>query len=492
MTRRRLAAVPDTPRRGLALIRVSKARGREDLVSPELQRTAIGDYAARQGIDVVEWVEALDESASRARSAWWARLEQAVGQVEAGERDVVLVWKFHRAARRRRQWAVALDRIEVAGGTIESATEGIDTTTSAGRFTRGMLAEMAAFEAERIGEQWKEAQARRRRLGLPHTGGPRFGYTYSREHGYQPHPEQAPVLAELYRRYTAGEGFLQLAAWLNAQQVPTMRGGRWAVQTLIRQLDSGFAAGLLYIHRTGELLPGAQPRLITGAEWQQYQAQRARLRKMPARTRRPVYPLSGLVRCGLCRSSMSAYSTPRGVGYMLRCTGWSSARTCTGVWITRAAVERHVRAWVTEQAGDLDVRAATTVARRAAATAAKVDRARLARRVTALDTALTRLTVDRASGLVPELAYRQARDQISSERDDVTALLEQAQEDAVALSGSHTGIVRGLDRDWDTLATTDRRDLLAALLRRVEVRPDEPRVVPHPRWEPDPWAVVPS
>jgi site-specific DNA recombinase len=59
---------------------------------------------------------------------------------------------------------------------IESATEQIDTTTSTGRFTRGMLAEMAAFEAERIGDTWREAHSRRVRMGLPKDGKPRFGY----------------------------------------------------------------------------------------------------------------------------------------------------------------------------------------------------------------------------------------------------------------------------------------------------------------------------
>ena len=175
MSVRRLAAVPDAPRRGIALIRVSKARGRDDVSSPQLQRTAIADYAAGRGIDVVEWVEALAESASRSRSPWWRRLEAAVAAVEAGERDVVLVWKDGRAARHRRNWAVALDRIEVAGGTLETATEGLDTTASTGRLARGMLAEMAACESEQKGEVWKETHARRRAQGMPHAGGPRLG-----------------------------------------------------------------------------------------------------------------------------------------------------------------------------------------------------------------------------------------------------------------------------------------------------------------------------
>src|SRR6476660_7321680 len=149
-----LRPVPESPPRVLGLIRVSKER--DGVVSPEVQRTAISDYSAARGYEITGWLEGLDESGSRARSAWWPRLDQAVAAVEAGEYDVIVVWKFSRTARHRLRWAVALDRVESAGGQLESATEQVDTTTSTGRFTRGMLAELNAFEAERIGEVWKE------------------------------------------------------------------------------------------------------------------------------------------------------------------------------------------------------------------------------------------------------------------------------------------------------------------------------------------------
>src|SRR5690348_7596899 len=85
-----LRAVPDAPRRALGLVRVSKAR--DDMISPELQRTAIEDHAARRGHRIVAWMEGLDESASRERSKWWKRLDEVIALVEAHEIDVVLVW----------------------------------------------------------------------------------------------------------------------------------------------------------------------------------------------------------------------------------------------------------------------------------------------------------------------------------------------------------------------------------------------------------------
>jgi len=206
-------------------VRVSKARGRDDLISPELQRTAIEDHARRSGIAIIDWREVLDESASRERSGWWATLEEAIEQVEAGTLDVLVLWKYNRAARNRRRWAVALDRIEVAGGQIESATEGLDTTTSTGRLARGMLAELAAWEADKIGETWKETHARRTANGLPHSGRPRFGYLYTREHGYQPDPETAPILVQMYERFAGGDSVRSIAKWLNTLGARTTRGG---------------------------------------------------------------------------------------------------------------------------------------------------------------------------------------------------------------------------------------------------------------------------
>lgn len=41
------------------------------MVSPEVQRVAIEDYAASRGYVVAGWLEGLDQSGSRARSAWW-------------------------------------------------------------------------------------------------------------------------------------------------------------------------------------------------------------------------------------------------------------------------------------------------------------------------------------------------------------------------------------------------------------------------------------
>ena len=131
----RLSVVPESPLRALGLIRVSKLgdRDEDDLLSPDIQRVAIEDHCARRGHVITGWIEGIDESGSQRTSAWWAKLDQGVEMIERGDVDVLVVWKFSRVARLRLRWAIAVDRVETAGGGIESATEPLDVSTSSGR-----------------------------------------------------------------------------------------------------------------------------------------------------------------------------------------------------------------------------------------------------------------------------------------------------------------------------------------------------------------------
>ena len=246
-----LRAVPTPAARAVAYIRVSKER--DGMISPELQLASIEQHCERLGYVVVETITDLDLT-----GRFWKRrqVERAIGLIEAGEADVLVVWKVSRVSRNRKDWAIAVDRVEGVGGRMESATEPMDTTTSSGRFARGMLAELAAFESERIGEQWKETHERRVRQGLPANGKPRFGYQYDKATGFTPDPVTGPVLREMYERYLSGQSVYSLVKFLNDGPTRPVTGygvskdGLWSARTIRRILDQGFGAG--YITRHGE------------------------------------------------------------------------------------------------------------------------------------------------------------------------------------------------------------------------------------------------
>jgi site-specific DNA recombinase len=265
--------------------------------------TTRGDAPAR-GYEITGWLEGIDESGSRARSAWWPRLDQAVAAVETGEYDVILVWKYSRVARHRLRWAVAIDRVEDAGGRLESATEQFDTTTSSGRLARGMLAELQAFEAERIGEVWKDVHKSRVPPGSRPTGKPKWGYVYDRREAARARPRDRArarrPLPPLRRRRVR----LRLVRWLNAHGWRTLDRRPWSDRSLRRVLDSGFASGRFRLPRRAA--PGVHEPLIDDQLWQAYLDARAQRRGRPAARAIGPVPALGLVRCGRCGGPMVA------------------------------------------------------------------------------------------------------------------------------------------------------------------------------------------
>lgn len=480
----RVRAVPDTPDRAIGLIRVSKER--DGMVSPEVQRAAISDYATSRGYQIVGWLEGLDESGSRARSAWWPRLEQAVDQVEAGGADVVLVWKFSRTARHRLKWAVALDRVETAGGRMESATEQVDVTTSTGRFTRGMLAELNAFEAERIGEVWREVHARRIRAGRPATGKPRYGYTYDLEHKlHKPDPVTGPILTQLYNRYVAGESVYALVRWLNSHGHATTAGGLWSDRSLRRVMDSGFAAGKFTAG--GVLYDGVHEPLIPAKLWQAYLDARVRRRQAGPRRERSQYLLSGLVRCARCGHAMVAgqFGHERQPKYRCKTGKEKGLAACAGGYVTAKFVEAAVYDWLQDLAADADHAHEAALLTKARRVGAQTDATRLRRAVAKAEAALSRLAVQDAQTPLPASVYAQAHRDLTTQLDGLQTALEDA-ERTVRGTGLNPGrVARGILARWDTAPVAHRRTELATLLDHVAVTTGRPHATFDlvPTWE---------
>jgi len=443
---------------------------REDSISLELQETATRDYAARMGYDVVA-VEADPGISGRT----WARpaVQRVLALVEAHEVDVIVLWKWSRLSRSRRDWAVAADRVETVGGRIESATEAVDVTTSTGRLARGMLTEMAAFESERIGDVWKETHARRIRAGLPANGKPRFGYLYERGTGFTPDPITGPVLAETYRRYLSGQSVYTLVAWLNEGPTRPVSGygvksdGLWSDRTLRRILDSGFAAG--YITVKGEQLPGAHPPLIDTETWEAYQAARAR-RRTYRRIERSEYLLSGLVRCS-CGSTMTAgqFGAQRAAKY--RCKAAHEKRTHTGGYVTASFVETAVHEWLVAREA-LVRQEAEAFAReprpRAIADPTRALRAELAR----IDASIDKLGLQLVESDMPRESYNRLVATLSERRRTTEAAIRAA---TVHARVQPVTVLPDLITNWGRLPIPERREILRALIARVVVTPGRPR-----------------
>jgi len=467
--------------RVIGYVRVSKAK--EEGISPELQQNAIEDWCGRNGASLIDVVTDLDATG---RNFVRAGVQSVISRVEAGEAEVVVVWKWSRFGRNVRDCLINIDRVEVAGARLIAATEEFDESP-VGRFGRGQFLLMAQFESERIGEQWKEAKARRVRLGLTPDGGSRYGYTYDkRTKRYTVNPETGPLLAEMYRRYIGGESQVRIVDWLNEQGTPGPRGGAWWQPPLKMILESGFGAGLIVYK--GEYHPGAHEPVIDKATWEAYlRASRARRHQAP-RNISPSHPFAGLLFCRTCGRAI-VRDGQRSLGG-LRCGahGGGKGFTCPDpAWVTIKTVEEAVLEWLAGIADPITAKAEVLASQRDARSATKAEVRRLTRDVTRLDTALARLTRQVAEGLIPPAAYATARDEITSDLAKRAARLQEVQDDLAAMSAPAPKVALDLLRDWPALDDLGKREVLRALVRRITVRPrwrdrGEPRVIVEPVW----------
>ena len=472
---RRLQVAPEPVLRDGIYVRVSAVMGRTDerFLSPEIQQEAIDRARARGPASRIAQVwQDIDVSTARVKAANRPGLQAALTAARNG--DIDRLWfltldRFDRDTGALR----AFDEIAALGVELWTETGRIDVETPEGYLSTTMQLAIARYQRDRIGKAWKQTHLHRIERGLSHSGKARFGYTYDKATRlHVPDPDTAPVLADLYHRYIAGETVYRMVRWLNDHAITTTEGKPWSDRTLRRMLDSGFAAGILTFN--GEQYPGAHQALIDADTWAAFHAARDG-RRVTVNTERSQYLLSGMVRCA-CGSTMGAgqYGARREPKY--RCKAAREQGRHPGGYVMAHYVEGAVMAWLQDIAADVDNAIDLATAAASKAIRRRDDAGQLEHDIEVLDAQLVKLTVDFASGVVPEAAYGPARDVITGKRDTAAARLAELRRLAAApRSDRPQAAAAGLLRDWDLLPVPQRREALRRLIARVVVTPGRPR-----------------
>lgn len=90
-------------------------------------------------------------------------LDDALSHLRAG--DTLVVWKLDRLGRTVKQLVDMVTELRSQQVNFKSLTDGIDTTTSAGRFFFNIMASLAEMERELIIERTKAGLAAAKKLG---------------------------------------------------------------------------------------------------------------------------------------------------------------------------------------------------------------------------------------------------------------------------------------------------------------------------------------
>jgi len=145
--------------------RVSTTNNGQD---PRLQTRELHDFCQHRGwIQAEEYVDVGISGAKERRP----ELDRLMADAQRRRFDVVVVWKFDRFARSVSHLLRALETFQALGIEFVSLTEGVDTSTPAGKMVFTVLGAVAELErsliAERVKAGLRNARAKGKKLGRP-------------------------------------------------------------------------------------------------------------------------------------------------------------------------------------------------------------------------------------------------------------------------------------------------------------------------------------
>ena len=210
----------------IGYIRVSTTGQVEEGVSLEAQKAKIAAWCALNDGELV----ALFEDAGISGGGMVKR-EGLQAALAATTKGMALVpYSISRLARNTRDMLEIAERLEKKGADLVSLSERIDTTTASGRMVFRMLAVLAEFEREQIGERTRMALAHKKANGDVYAATP-FGFEAIEGRLVEVKAESA-IVANIMAMREGGASLAAIAEALNTRGVEGKRGGKWFPSTV--------------------------------------------------------------------------------------------------------------------------------------------------------------------------------------------------------------------------------------------------------------------
>jgi len=272
-------------------------------------------------------------------------LKRLMADIEAGQIDVVVVYKVDRLTRALSDFAKLVDVFDRCGVSFVSITQQFNTTTSMGRLTLNVLLSFAQFEREVTGERIRDKIAASKKKGMWMGGMPPLGYDVKNRR-LVVNDDEARTVVDIYRRYLALKSVHALKDELVGAGTRSKRrirpdGTAYGGQKLSRGALYLMLQNRIYrgeITHKGSSYPGEHPAIIDQPLWDEVQAALARNRVERATGLRAKHPslLAGLVFDATGERLTPTYAVKKGTRYRY----YVSTSLITGAGRNRSAGRR--------------------------------------------------------------------------------------------------------------------------------------------------------
>ena len=221
-------------------------------------------------------------------------LQRLIADIEAGQVDVVVVYKIDRLSRSLMDFAKLVDVFDRHNVTFVSVTQSFNTTTSMGRLTLNILLSFAQFEREVSGERIRDKIAASRKKGIWMGGPVPLGYEV-RDRKLVINKEEAATVKMIFERFLAVGSTTLLSRTLSEEGVTTKRGKIINKGYLYKLLKNQVYIGKA-VHK-GAAYPGEHEAIISRPLWDKVRSivkESPRARAMHTRRQTPAL-LKGII-----------------------------------------------------------------------------------------------------------------------------------------------------------------------------------------------------
>jgi site-specific DNA recombinase len=284
--------------------RISSDRDGEAL-GVERQLTDCRKLCAQRGWDIT--AEYVDNDISAAKPGKKRpEHERLMADIRSGNLDAVVVWDVDRLYRQPRELEPFVDACEAVGLRVLGSVGGdMDLNDESALFMLRMKVNMAAMEVAKIRKRMRRQKQERAEKGETHGGSRPFGFEPD---GVTIRESEAVHIRQAADRILEGGSLSGIVSDWNEQGILTVNGKYWTVSGLHTFLERPRLAGIRQ-HHGEEIGKAVWDPILAEETWRRVVAvlkdpgrQPPRLNEKPDR----IYPLRGVLRCGVCGNGLTS------------------------------------------------------------------------------------------------------------------------------------------------------------------------------------------
>lgn len=246
-------------------IRVSTEEQANEGYSISAQRERLKAFCKAQ--NWVDYKFYVDEGIS-GRDMKRPQFKKLLKDIEAGHINILLVYRLDRMTRSVRDLHKILDILDSYDCVFRSATEVYDTSTAMGKMFITIVAAIAEWESENLGERVIMGQLEKARQG-EWAAQPPYGFYKDKNHKLHIHEEQIEAVKLMIKKIREGMSFRQLSEYMASTKYKPKRGYKWHITTLMELMHNPALYGAMYWK--GKVYEDTHEGIMTKAEFEELQ-----------------------------------------------------------------------------------------------------------------------------------------------------------------------------------------------------------------------------